>query len=105
MENPIRHNNLPASFIQDINHRHIKNVDKLYRMFAGLSSELLEYSDQTLQIAIECSEKWKKPVEDTALQIAESWKTSNPELQHAKYYQAIILTPEKMVKINGKLKN
>ena len=76
--------------ISAINSYHIHNVDKHYRMFAGLSSQLLDFQNDTLYLEISISRRWAKDVWTTAIQIANDWKKVNKELASARYYQVTI---------------
>ena len=65
---------MEQSTIKKINVRHIWNVDKLYRKFGGLASELLQYSNGCMYLKITRYPRWKKEDELTAEQIALNWK-------------------------------
>ncbi len=77
--------------LSEINEFHIRNVDKLYRMYGGLSSHLDAYTDGTIFLTIHRAPKWPKSDEVTARQLANAWRNSNLELAEAeKYYVRII---------------
>jgi hypothetical protein len=66
--------------------RHVQEVDKYYRMFAGLSSELMACTNDALYINVCTDSRWKKDHETTARQLAVCWRRHNPELHQARYY-------------------
>tara|TARA_R110002096_G_scaffold233047_8_gene423027 strand:- start:2129 stop:2551 length:423 start_codon:yes stop_codon:yes gene_type:complete len=68
--------------IQAISQRHICSIDKLYRMYGGLSSNLISYDNQVIELEIRKSSKWTKTPEVTARQLADCWKR-NRELSDA----------------------
>ena len=78
-----------------INKRHIPKVDRQYRVHGGLSSELMDFENGTIILRVTISEKWTKSPEETALQLAGSWKNNNPELSSASSYRAFILETHK----------
>lgn len=61
--------------------RYIKNIDKLYRMYAGISSSLKSYNNGIITLEIHNSEK-KKP-SDFNTAIALKWASRNIELKQA----------------------
>lgn len=66
-----------------ISRRHIHGIDKLYRMHAGLSSELVSYESEVIELEIRHGARWKKSPEVTARQMADCWRNHNPELSAA----------------------
>ena len=73
-----------------INDRHMHAIDKMYRMFAGLSSHLLAYEEGTLTLQVHHSKRWPKDPVTTAQQLAESWIRFNPELKEAHTYMVYV---------------
>jgi len=69
--------------IKAISQRHIHRIDKLYRMCAGLSSDLVSYESGVIELEIRKGKRWPKPPEVTARQLAECWRHSNRELSGA----------------------
>lgn len=69
--------------IHTISQRHVRGIDKFYRMYAGLSSELLSYESGVIELEIRRSARWPKPPEETAAQLAECWRGHNEELADA----------------------
>jgi hypothetical protein len=67
--------------VSAINERHIPRIDKLFRMFAGASSTLLELGETSFLVEIEIDHR---VTEESAPQlvwnIAQSWRRGNPEL-------------------------
>lgn len=84
-----------------INKRHINEVDKLYRMHGGLSSELIGFSQNCIHLKISVSKRWDKSKNDTALQLAESWRNNNKELSEANKYEVSIFDGSKMETVTG----
>lgn len=72
----------------------LHNVDKFYRMFAGLSSMLDDYVDETIYLTIHKNSKWPKDNHVTAKQLANSWRNFNSELKSAQKYQVTIIHEE-----------
>ena len=69
--------------IKTISQRHVRRIDKFYRMCAGLSSELLSYESGVIELEIRKSTRWDKSPRETANQLAECWRSGNPELAGA----------------------
>lgn len=46
--------------LKAIDERHMHAIDKMYRMFAGLSSHLLAYEEGTLTLQVHHSKRWTK---------------------------------------------
>jgi hypothetical protein len=76
-----------------VNHQ-LHNVDKFYRMFAGLSSMLDDYENETIYLTIHKNSKWPKDNLVTAKQLANSWRNFNIELKNAAKYQVTIIHQE-----------
>jgi hypothetical protein len=70
-----------------INNNYIHSVDKFYRMFSGLSSYLLSYENETIELEIEVSSRWEKDPRTTSIQLSSSWRRSCHELSDAKKYK------------------
>ena len=69
--------------IKAISRRHVNRIDKLYRMHGGLSSELLSYESEVIELEIRKGKRWPKVPKVTARQLADCWKSSNHELSGA----------------------
>jgi len=69
--------------IRAISQRHIHSVDKLYRMCAGVASELISYESGVIELEVRKGKRWTKTPEVTARQFAESWRKGNRELADA----------------------
>lgn len=68
--------------IHDINQRHIRNVDKLGRMYSGLASNIEDYSPGNyLRLRVVNTEKYKPSDDETARNIVSAWMEFNPELR------------------------
>lgn len=63
--------------------RYIKNYDKLYRMYAGISSSLKSYKNGIITLEIHNSEKKKPSDFNTAIAFALKWVSRNIELKQA----------------------
>jgi hypothetical protein len=81
---------MEKGIISELNNKFIRRIDKKYRMFAGLASELVDYRDDIIYLHISISKRWPKPPEVTASQLAGDWKTYNPELAGARGYDVRI---------------
>ena len=79
--------------LQEVCDYHVSHVDKLYRMCAGLSSELISFKGKVLEIEIRHSDKWKKDPAETADQLAKSWRR-NTLLSKATSYRTHIYKRE-----------
>ena len=88
--------NLSTKQVETINHNHIHNVDKLYRMNAGISSRLLSVINGIALLEIEIHSGWKKSNEVTARQFIESWRNFNPDLKGMDGWEVRIYTSEKI---------
>lgn len=75
--------------LRTIRKRHIDRVDKHYRMRAGLASVLTGYTAGMLGIEIRVYKRWRKPLNETAQEIARNWR-AEPELQNARSYRVWI---------------
>ena len=80
--------NLSKQEVSEINSKHLHSVDKLYRMHAGVGSQLLSVKNDTLVLEINVNDQWltKKTLEQTSIQFLNSWKQNIKELQKCKYY-------------------
>lgn len=82
---------MEKELINKIAHHHTMVADKFYRMFAGLSSDLDDYTDSTIYITIRKNSKWPKDNIVTAKQIAGDWRDFNDELKDAEKYHVTII--------------
>ncbi|MBI5009229.1 MAG: hypothetical protein HZB98_06185 [Bacteroidia bacterium] len=71
----------------ELNEDHCRRVDKLYRQFAGLASEIISYRNKTLELEIRISSRWPKDPETTAKQISKDWRSAHECLKKAKFYK------------------
>ena len=69
--------------IQKINRKHYMETDIYYRLNRGLSSKLLQFQNGIIQIEVYINYKWNKNYNATAVEIANCWKNTYPELNHA----------------------
>ena len=60
--------------LEEIRDRHIHSRDKCYRMYGGLASNLLSFENHIIELEIRHADRWSKPPDVTALQIATGWK-------------------------------
>ncbi len=81
---------MTKSDLEKLVYKHIKQVDKWYRLYMGLESVLTDYKNDTLFIKIKINPNWKKDYVTTASQLASDWRRFNPELYNAKYYNTKI---------------
>jgi len=75
---------LSRAEINGINAWYIHEIDKFYRMYAGLASSLKKYEDGIVYIEIENTEKVRLSNLETAENIVESWINGNDKLRQAK---------------------
>jgi len=85
-------NNLSKQEVSALNFKHVKSVDKFYRMFIGVGSQLVEAKNDCLTIEINVNDKWlaKKSLTATALHFLNDWKSFNKELQAFHYHRVYI---------------
>ena len=82
------HDPAPAFDLDEINRRHIRSIDKFYRMYAGAASKLLSYEDGILELDVRLDGRLKKATPAAmAVKLANSWHRE-PELQDATGYVA-----------------
>lgn len=74
---------LSITQIQALSQAHIRHVDKWYRMFAGLSSDLKRYEDGILTLEIHNTAQHLPSDDVTALKMARSWVNWRHHPRHA----------------------
>jgi hypothetical protein len=74
---------LTEAEVSAIASRYIKNIDKLYRMHAGISSSLKSYNNGIITLEIHNSERKKPSDFNTAIEFALKWASRNIELKQA----------------------
>jgi len=74
---------LAEAEVSAIASRYVRNYDKLYRMYAGISSSLKSYSNGIITLEIHNSEKKKPSDFNTAIAFALKWASRNIELKQA----------------------
>ena len=74
---------LTEAEVSAIASRYVKNYDKLYRMYAGISSILKSYNNGIITLEIHNSERSKPSDFNTALSFALQWACVNKELKEA----------------------
>ena len=74
---------LTEAEVSAIASRYIKNIDKMYRMYAGISSSLKSYNNGIITLEIHNSEKKKPSDFNTAIEFALKWACLNKELKEA----------------------
>lgn len=75
----------------DLNEKHCRLVDKLYRQFAGLSSEIISYKKRTIELKIRISKRWPKDPATTAIQLAKCWRDYHDCLKTARFYKVTLV--------------
>lgn len=96
---------MESKIISQLNHDYTKNVGKHYLMYGNLRSTLVRYSQQTIYLDIQISDKWSKAPEETALQMATSWRSFHEVLDQANSYEvsfSLMTSPEQNTIIQGK---
>jgi hypothetical protein len=76
---------------KELNKKHCQWVDKLYRQFGGLSSEIISFKNLTIELKIEISERWPKDPTTTAIQIAKDWRHLHDCLKTARFYKVTLV--------------
>jgi len=97
---------MESKTISLLNHDYTRNVGKHYLMYGNLRSTLIRFSQRTIYLNIQVSSKWTKSPEDTALQIAESWRRHQSALELANSYVvslSLTTSPERKTIIQGRL--
>ena len=79
--------------LEAVRDKHIRKVDKFYRMYGGLSSDLISFEKHVIELEIRFSNRWPKPLETTAKQLAKSWQR-NKLLNEANSYVVHLQTNE-----------
>jgi hypothetical protein len=69
--------------IEEINKKHLLKTDMLNRVSYGLSSRLVRFKNGIIYLEVMFGRKWHKTYTDTCMEIAECWRKSNLELEHA----------------------
>ncbi len=69
--------------INNINRRHFRKYDKYYNVEFGVSTRLRDYKNCILFIEVIIGSNWSIPPYKTALEIANHWKNTHPELRNA----------------------
>jgi hypothetical protein len=98
--------NLQAKEVKAMNTYYVHGVDKLYRMFGGLSSELVAVKQGTAFLEVVLDDRWKKGCHETALQLVESRSAFNEKLAQipewdVKIYRRTDQDSLKLLAING----
>lgn len=96
---------MESKIISQLNHDYTRNVGKHYLMYGNLRSTLVRYIQQTIYLDIKVSDKWTKSPEETALQIATSWRSFYEVLDQADCYVVsfgLMTSPERSTIIQGK---
>jgi len=81
--------NLTPAQIETINTFYIRNIDKFFRMFAGLSSRLNRYEDGVRYLGITNNHTHILSTRKTAVVFAYKWKNHNPELNKARGFVVV----------------
>lgn len=80
--------------VKTIHHKHMHAVDKLCRMHAGISSELIAVKNGIACLEVNIHSGWKKPHEVTINQFITSWTNHISELKEIDGWQVRIYTSE-----------
>ena len=81
--------------LRAINHRHIRRVDKFYRMYAGLSSQLVRFEDDIMYVEIMNTERHILSTFNTAVAFASRWREWNEELAPARGFVVVFKKAKK----------
>jgi len=73
--------NISDKEVSKINSKHLHTVDKLYRMNAGVGSNLICVKDGTMVLEVNINNKWLaiKNLKQTSIQFLNSWKDNIQE--------------------------
>ena len=82
--------------VKTITHKHMHAVDKLYRMHAGISSDLIAVKNGIAQLEVRIHSGWKKPHEVTIDQFITLWTNHISELKEIDGWQVKVYTSEKI---------
>ena len=84
--------NLSEEEVSAINLKHLRTVDKLYRINSGVGSNLLSVHNDTMVLEININDKWleNKTLKQTSNQFLNCWKKFNSVLQKSRYYTVYI---------------
>jgi len=84
--------NLSEEEVSAINLKHLRTVDKLYRINSGVGSNLLSVRNDTMVLEININDKWleNKTLKQTSNQFLNCWKKFNSVLQKSRYYTVYI---------------
>ncbi len=96
---------MESKTISLLNHDYTRNVGKHYLMYGNLRSTLIRFSQRTIYLNIQVSSKWTKSPDETALQIAESWRRHQSALELANSYVvsfSLMTSLERSTIIQGK---
>ena len=97
---------MESKIISQLNRDYTRNVGKHYLMYGNLRSTLIRFSQRTIYLNIQVSSKWTKSPDETALQIAESWRRHQSALELANSYVvslSLTTSPERKTIIQGRL--
>ena len=97
---------MESKIISQLNRDYTRDVGKHYLMYGNLRSTLIRFSQRTIYLNIQVSSKWTKSPDETALQIAESWRRHQSALELANSYVVSLIhttSPERKTIIQGRL--
>lgn len=75
--------------LEILNERHLRSVDKFFRMFAGAASRITKFHGEIIYLDIQIDDRLKIPLEQITRNIATSWHTES-DLSGATGYVAHI---------------
>jgi hypothetical protein len=75
--------------LKDLNSRHVRSIDKWYRMCTGAGSEITAFEEGTIYLAISVDERQQPPFDEIVGKVARSW-LNEEELKNAFRYVGII---------------
>jgi hypothetical protein len=75
--------------LKDLNSRHVRSIDKWYRMCAGAGSKITAFEEGTIYLAIWVDERQQPPFDEIVGKVARSW-LQEEELNNAFRYVAVI---------------
>jgi hypothetical protein len=59
--------------LEDLNSRHVRSIDKWYRMCTGAGSKITAFEEGTIYLAIWVDERQQPPFDEIVGKVARSW--------------------------------
>ena len=82
--------------LREVASLHVHRIDKLYRMYAGIASDLKGFTDESMILEVRIGQRPPNPLEEMVRKLAASWH-AEPELRSAKRFVAYVYTNNRPV--------